>query len=60
MLAEMLPTVIERDCDIDNGQQAELKMREAVGELTKIRKKIRRSPTLRLMPLNTLALPARD
>ena len=35
----MLPTVIEQDWDINDAQDAELKMREAVGELTKIRKK---------------------
>ena len=35
----MLPTVIEQDWDIKGEQDAELKMRESVGELTKIRKK---------------------
>lgn len=36
---DMLPTIIDQDWDIDSASQAELKMREAVGELTAARKK---------------------
>ena len=35
---EMLPTVVEQDWDIDDRPQAELRMREAVGELINIRR----------------------
>ena len=35
---EMLPTVFDQDWDIDKEKQAELSMRESVGELTEIRK----------------------